>query len=148
MVVTIVIFIRWPSAQETPYRSVLLSRLIVFLFFWGGVVPIPRLIIVVLLVFQFPVKKELEILTIGQGLIILWPNPEIPFLCILVQRSASLMSSPGVELRGHLPATLGCSGRIEGVGGSGGHGERKEGEMMQLLSVWGRRWMHDASMQG
>jgi hypothetical protein len=45
------------------------------------------------------------------------------------------MSGPGVELRGHLLATLRCSGRIEGVGGLGGHGEKKEGEMMQLLLV-------------
>jgi hypothetical protein len=146
-VVSVIIFIGWPGMQETPCHRVLLSRLIVFLLFWGWVVPIPRLIIVVVLVFQFPVEKELEILAIGQGLIILWPRPEVPLLCILVQRSAVLMSGPRVELQGHLPATLRCSGRIKGVGGWGGHGKRKEGEMMQLLSVWGRRWMHDVSMQ-
>jgi hypothetical protein len=135
IVVSVVVFVRWPGTQETPYRRVLLNRLIIFLLFWGGVVPIPRLIVVVVLVFQFPIEKELEILAIGQGLIVLWPSPEVPFLCIPMQRSAGLMSGPRVELRGHLPATLGCSGRIEGVGGWGGHGERKEGEMMQLLSV-------------
>jgi hypothetical protein len=116
--------------------------------FRGGVVPIPRLVVIIVLVFQFPVEKELEILTIGHGLIVLWPSLEVPFLCILVQRSVGLMSSSGVKLRGHLPPTLRCSGRIEGVGGWGGHGEKKEGEMMQLLSGWGRRWMHDASMWG
>jgi hypothetical protein len=78
------------------------------LLFRGGVIPIPRL--VVILVFQFPVEKELEILAIGEGLIVLLPSPEVPLLCIPVQRSAGLMSGPGVELRGHLPA-------IEGVGG-------------------------------
>jgi hypothetical protein len=65
-----IVFIRRPGAQETPYRQVLLSRRIIFLLFQGGVIPIPRLVIVIL-VFQFPVEKELEILAIGQGLIIL-----------------------------------------------------------------------------
>jgi hypothetical protein len=66
-VASIVVFIGQPGTQETPCRQVLLSRLVVFLLFRGGVVPIPRLI----LVFQFPVEKELEILAIGQGLIVL-----------------------------------------------------------------------------
>jgi hypothetical protein len=48
-VVSIVILVRWPGAQETPYRRVLLSRLIIVVF--RGVVPIPRLIIVIVLVF-------------------------------------------------------------------------------------------------
>jgi hypothetical protein len=50
--------------QETPCHRVLLSRLVVFLL-------IPRLIVIIILVFQFPFEKELEILAIGQGLIIL-----------------------------------------------------------------------------
>jgi hypothetical protein len=70
-VVSIIVFIGRPGAQETPCRRVLLSQLIIFLFFQGGVIPIPRLIVVVVLVFQFPVEKELEILSIGQGLIVL-----------------------------------------------------------------------------
>jgi hypothetical protein len=68
VVVSIVVFIGRPGAQETPCCQVLLSRLIVFLLRGGGVVPIPRLIV---LVFKFPVEKELEILAIGQGLIVL-----------------------------------------------------------------------------
>jgi hypothetical protein len=147
IVISVVIFVRWPGVQETPYRQVLLSRLAIFLLTWGGVVPIPRLVVVVL-IFQFPIEKELQILAIGQGLIVLWPSPEVPLLCIPGQRSTGLMSGPGVELRGHLMATLRCGGRIEGVGGWGGHGKGKEGEMIQLLSVWGRRWMHGASMWG
>jgi hypothetical protein len=69
--VPIVVFIGRPGAQETPCCQVLLSRLIVFLLRGGGVVPIPRLIVVIVLVFKFPVEKELEILAIGQGLIVL-----------------------------------------------------------------------------
>jgi hypothetical protein len=65
----VVVSIGRPGAQETLCRRVLLSRLVIFLLFRGGVIPIPRLIVV--LVFQFPVEKELEILAIGQGLIIL-----------------------------------------------------------------------------
>jgi hypothetical protein len=49
-VISVVVFIGWPGTQETPYRRVLLSRLVVFLLFWG-VVPIPRLIVVIVLVF-------------------------------------------------------------------------------------------------
>jgi hypothetical protein len=130
--IIVFIFVGWPGAQETPCHRVLLGWLVVFLLFWGGVIPIPRFVVVVIivLVFQFPGKKESEILAIGQGLIILWPSPKVPLLYILVQRSACLMSGLRVELRGHLPATLRCSGRIEGVGGWGGHGERTEGETM------------------
>jgi hypothetical protein len=65
--------------------------------------PIPGLIIIIILVFQFPVEKELEILAIDQGLIVLWPSPEVPFLCILVERSTGLMSGSEVEPQGHLP---------------------------------------------
>jgi hypothetical protein len=140
MGVPAIIFIGWPDMQEAPCHRVLL--------FWGGVVSIPRLIVIVVLVFQFPIEKELEIFAVGQGLIVLWPNPEVLLLCILVQRSAGLMSGPGVELRGHLLATLGCSGRIGGVGGWGGHGEGKERKMRPLLSIWGRRWMHGVSIRG
>jgi hypothetical protein len=42
------------------------NRLIIFLLF-RGVIPIPGLV----LVFPFPVEKELEILAISQGLIVL-----------------------------------------------------------------------------
>jgi hypothetical protein len=34
-------------------------------------VPFPRHIVVVIFIFQFPIGEELEVLTIGQGLIIL-----------------------------------------------------------------------------
>jgi hypothetical protein len=125
-VISVVIFIGRPGAQETPYRWVLLSWLVIVIF-RGRVVPIPRLVVIIVLIFQFPVEKELEILTIGQELIILWISPEVLLLCIPVQRSTGLMSSLGVELRGHLSTTLRCSVRTEGVGGWGGHGERKEG---------------------
>jgi hypothetical protein len=65
-----VIFIGRSGAQETLYRRVLLSQHIVFPLS-RGVVPIPTLIVDIVLIFQFPVEKELEILTIGQGLIVL-----------------------------------------------------------------------------
>jgi hypothetical protein len=74
VIVSIVIFVGWPGAQETPCRQVLLGRLIIVIF-CGGVVPIPRLVIIIILIFQFPVEKELEILAIGQELIVLWPSP-------------------------------------------------------------------------
>jgi hypothetical protein len=70
-VVSFIIFVGRPGAQETPCRWVLLNRLVIFLLFRGGVIPIPRLVVVVILVFEFPIEKELEILAIGQGLIIL-----------------------------------------------------------------------------
>jgi hypothetical protein len=66
----VVVFVGRPSAQETPCRRVLLSRLIIIVF-QGGVVPIPRLVVVIVLIFQFPVENELVILAICQGLIIL-----------------------------------------------------------------------------
>jgi hypothetical protein len=47
-IISVIIFIRLPGAQETPYCRVLLNRLIVFLLLQGGVVPIPKLIVVVL----------------------------------------------------------------------------------------------------
>jgi hypothetical protein len=95
-VVSIVVFIRRPSAQETPYSQVLLGRLIVILLFRGGVVPFLGHVIIV--IFQFPVEEELEALAVGQGLIVLWPGPEVPLLCVPVQRSAGLIGGLGVEL--------------------------------------------------
>jgi hypothetical protein len=70
-IISVVVFIRRPGAQETPYRRVLLGRLIVILLFRGGVVPFPRHVVVIIFIFQFPVKEELEVLAVGQGLIIL-----------------------------------------------------------------------------
>jgi hypothetical protein len=66
-----VIFVRQPGAQETPCRWVLLGRLIIILLFRGGVMPFPGHVIVIIFTFQFPVEEELEVLAIGQGLIIL-----------------------------------------------------------------------------
>jgi hypothetical protein len=142
-----IVFVRWPGAQETPCRRVLLGRLIIILLFRGGVMPFPGHVIVVIFIFQFPVEEELEVLAIGQGLIVLWSGPEVPVLCVLVQRSAGLISSLGVELQGHLPAGLGFSGGVGEIRGWGGDGQRRVSEMVQLLSAWGRRWMHGASMQ-
>jgi hypothetical protein len=70
-IISIIVFIGRPGTQETPYRRVLLSQLIVILHFRGGVVPFPGHIIVVILVFQFPIEEELEVLAIIQGLVIL-----------------------------------------------------------------------------
>jgi hypothetical protein len=70
-VVSVVIFVRRPGAQETPCRLVLLGRLIIILLFRGGVVPFPGHVIIVIFIFQFPIEDELEVLTIGQGLVIL-----------------------------------------------------------------------------
>jgi hypothetical protein len=83
-IVFIVVFIRWPGAQEASCRRVFLSWLIAVLLFRGGVVPFLGHIIVIIFIFQFPVKEELEVLTVGQGLIILWPTPKVPLLCVLV----------------------------------------------------------------
>jgi hypothetical protein len=83
-IVFIIIFIRWPSAQEASCRRVFLSRLIAVLLFWGGVVPFLGHIIVIIFIFQFSVKEELEVLAVGQGLIVLWPTPKVPLLCVLV----------------------------------------------------------------
>jgi hypothetical protein len=66
-----VIFVRRPGAQETPYCRVLLGRLIVILLFRGGVVPFPGHVVIIIFIFQFPVEDELEVLAIGQGLIVL-----------------------------------------------------------------------------
>jgi hypothetical protein len=145
-VVSVVVFIRWPGAQETPCRRVLLGRLIVVLF-RGGVVPFPGHIVVVIFIFQFPVGEELEVLAVGQGLVVLWPGLEVPLFCVPVQRSAGLIGGLGVELRGHLPDGLGFSGGVGGIRGWGGHGKRRVSEMVQLLSAWGRSWMHGALMR-
>jgi hypothetical protein len=141
-----VVFIGWPGAQETSCHRVFLGQLIIVLLFWG-VMPFPGHIIIVVFIFQFPVEEELEVLAVGQGLVILWPGPEVPLLYILVQRSTCLIGSLGVELRGHLPAGLRFGGRVGGIRGWGGHGSRRVSRMVQLLSAWGRRWMHGASMQ-
>jgi hypothetical protein len=74
-IVSIIVFVRWPGVQETTYCRVLLGRLIIIFLFRGGVVPFPGHVIVIIFIFQFPVKEELEVLTMGQGLIILWPGP-------------------------------------------------------------------------
>jgi hypothetical protein len=68
--------------------------------------PILGLVVVVILIFQFPVEEELEILTIDQGLIVLLPGPEVPLLCVPVQRSVGPISGLGVDLRGHFSAGL------------------------------------------
>jgi hypothetical protein len=103
--------------------------------------------VVVVFIFQFPIEEELEVLAIDQGLIILWPGPKVPLLCVPVQRSSGLIGGLGVELRGHLPAGLRFGGRVGGIRGWGGHGRRRVSRMVQLLSAWGRRWMHSASMR-
>jgi hypothetical protein len=131
-VVSIVVFIGWPDTQETSCHRVFLSRLIIILLFRGGVMPFPGHIIVVVFIFQFPVEKELEVLAVCQRLVVLWPGPEVPLLCVPVQRSAGLIGGLGVKLRGHLPA---------------GHCRRRVSRMVQLLSAWGRRWMHGASIR-
>jgi hypothetical protein len=146
-VVSIIVFVRWPDAQDTPYRRVLLSWLIIILLFRGGVMPISGHVIVVIFIFQFRVKEKLEVLAIRQGLIILWPGLEVPLLCIPVQRSAGHIGALGVELQGHLSAGLRFSGGVGEIRGWGGHGQRRVSEMVQLLSAWGRRWMHSASMR-
>jgi hypothetical protein len=51
-VISVVILIGRPGAQETPYHRVLLSQLVVVVF-RGGVVPIPRLIVIIVLVLIF-----------------------------------------------------------------------------------------------
>jgi hypothetical protein len=112
-----VIFIKRPGAQETPYHRVLLGRLVVIPLFWGGVMPFLGHVIVVIFIFQFPINEELEVLAVGQGLIVLWPGPEVPLLCVPVPRSASLIGGLGVKLRGHLPAGLGFSGGVGGIRG-------------------------------
>jgi hypothetical protein len=144
-VVSIIVFIWLPGTQETPYRRVLLGRLVVVLLFWGGVMPF--LGHVIIFIFQFPIEEELEVLTVGQGLIVLWLGSEVPLLCVSVQRSTCLIGGLGVKLWGHLPAGLRFSGGVGGIRGWRGHGKRRVSEMMQLLSAWGRRWVHSASMR-
>jgi hypothetical protein len=141
-----VVFIGRPGAQETSCHWVFLGWLVIILLFWGGVVPFPWHIIVVVFIFQFPIEEELEVLTIDQGLIIFWPGLEVPLLCIPVQRSAGLIGGLGVKLWGHLLAGLRFGGWIGGIRGWGGHGRRRVCRMVQLLSAWGRRWMNSASM--
>jgi hypothetical protein len=70
-IVSIVVFIGWLGAQETSCRQVFLSWLVVILLSWGGVVPFPRHIIIFFFIFQFPVEEELEVLIVGQGLVVL-----------------------------------------------------------------------------
>jgi hypothetical protein len=147
VVISVVIFVRWPGTHETPCRRVLLGWLIVILIFWGGVVPFPGHIIIILFIFQFLIEEELEVLDIGQGLVVLWPGPEVPHLFVPVQRSAGLIGGIRVELRGHLPAGLRFSGGVGEIRGWGGHGQRRVSEMVRLLSALGRRWRHDASMK-
>jgi hypothetical protein len=69
--VPVVVFIIRPGTQETPCRRVLPSRLVIILLFRGGVVPFPGHVIVDIFIFQFPVEAELEVLAIGQGLVVL-----------------------------------------------------------------------------
>jgi hypothetical protein len=69
-VIFVVVFIRRPGAQKTPYHRVLLCRLVVLLLF-RGVMPFLGHVIVVIFIFLFPIEEELEVLTIGQGLIVL-----------------------------------------------------------------------------
>jgi uncharacterized membrane protein len=83
-VVSIIVFIRWPGTQETSCRRVLLGRLIILLLFRGGVMPFLGHVVVVIFIFQFPIGEELEVLAVGQGLIVLWPGPEVPLLCVPV----------------------------------------------------------------
>jgi hypothetical protein len=83
-VVSIVVFIGWPGAQETSCRRVFLGRLVIILLFQGGVVPFPRHIIVIVFIFQFAIEEELEVLAIGQGLVVLWPGPLVPLFYVPV----------------------------------------------------------------
>jgi hypothetical protein len=79
--------------------------------------PFPGHIIVVIFIFQFPVEEELEVLTVGQGLIVLCPGPEVPLLCVSVQTSVGLIGGLGVELWGRLLAGLRFGGRVGGIRG-------------------------------
>jgi hypothetical protein len=60
-----VVFVKRPGTQETPYHRVLLGRLVIILLFRGRVMPLPGHIIVIIFIFQFPVKEELEVLAVG-----------------------------------------------------------------------------------
>jgi hypothetical protein len=68
--VPVAVFVRRHGAQETPCHRVLLGRLVVILLFRGRVVPFPGHVVFIF-IFRFPVQEELEVLTVGQGLIIL-----------------------------------------------------------------------------
>jgi hypothetical protein len=71
-IVSVVVFVRRPESQETPCHRVLLDRLIIVPLFRGGVMPFTgHVIIIIIFIFQFPVEEELEVLTVGQGLIVL-----------------------------------------------------------------------------
>jgi hypothetical protein len=50
-VVSIIVFVRRPGAQETPYRRVLLGRLVIIFLFGGGVVPFPGHVVIVIFIF-------------------------------------------------------------------------------------------------
>jgi hypothetical protein len=80
-------------------------------------VPFPGHVVIIIFIFQFPIKEELEVLAIGQGLTVLGLGPEDPLLCVPVQRSAGLIGSIGVELQGHLPAGLRFSGGVGEIKG-------------------------------
>jgi hypothetical protein len=71
VVVSNVVFIGRPSAQETSCCQVFLSWLVIVLLFRGGVVPFPGHNVVIVFIFQFPIEEELEVLAIGQGLVVL-----------------------------------------------------------------------------
>jgi hypothetical protein len=74
--------------------------------------PFLRHVIIIIFIFQFPIEEELEVLAVGQGLVIFSLGPEVPLLYVPVQRSVGLIGGFGVELRGHLPAGLGFSGGV------------------------------------
>jgi hypothetical protein len=92
-------------------------------------------IVIVVFIFQFPVKEELEVLAIGQGLVVLLPDPEVPLLCVPVQRSAGLIGGSGVELQGHVPAGLRFDGEVGRISELRGHCRRRMSRMVQLLST-------------
>jgi hypothetical protein len=64
-VVSVVVFVRRPGAHETSYCWALLDRLVVVLLFRGGVMPFLGHIVVVIFIFQFPIREELEVFAIG-----------------------------------------------------------------------------------
>jgi hypothetical protein len=80
-------------------------------------VPFPGHIVIVIFIFQFPVEEELEVLAVGQGLVVLYPGLEVPLFYVPVQRSTCLIGGLGVELRGHLPAGLRFSGGVGEIRG-------------------------------
>jgi hypothetical protein len=48
-IISVIVFVRRPGAQETPYHRVLLGRLLVILLFRGGVVPFLGHIIIIII---------------------------------------------------------------------------------------------------